>query len=152
MRTMKGFAVVISGIVIHAAAQSTATNRVGCANFTCYPAQPAASFGSGTYSVGGDVSAPVLVHAVDPVLSEEARRTHYQGECILQVVIGPDGKVSKAMVSRPLGMRLDEKAVDAVKQYRYKPAMLHGRAVPVHMSVTVTFRNETASEAPSQPD
>ncbi len=96
--------------------------------------------GGGLFHVGGGVSAPTLIYSVDPEFSDEARRAKYQGVCVVTVIVDAQGNVQRPRVSRPLGMGLDEKAIEAVKQYRFKPAQLQGHAVPVEISVEINFR------------
>ena len=96
--------------------------------------------GGGLYHVGGGVGAPQLIYSVDPEFSDEARRAKYQGVCLVQIVVDAQGNVQRAKVLRALGMGLDEKAIEAVKQYRFKPAMLQGKPVPVEVNVEVNFR------------
>jgi TonB family protein len=86
------------------------------------------------------VSAPIPVFTPDPEYSDEARREKYQGTVVLWVVIGPDGVPQHMRVQRSLGMGLDEKAMEAVKTWRFKPAMRNGQPVPVEVSVEVSFR------------
>lgn len=95
--------------------------------------------GGGPYRVGGGVSAPKVLYAPDPEYSEEARKAKYQGTVLLYVVVGPDGKAHEVRVSRALGMGLDEKAVEAVKLWKFEPAHLDGRSVPVQVNVEVNF-------------
>jgi TonB family protein len=92
------------------------------------------------YKVGGDVSAPTLIYSVDPSYSEQARRAKYQGVCLVQVVVNAQGSVQRTKVLRPLGMGLDKKAVQAVKQYRFTPALRNGKPVQVALNVEVNFR------------
>jgi protein TonB len=96
--------------------------------------------GGGAYRVGGGVSAPRALYAPDPEYSEEARKAKYQGVVVLWVVVGPDGRVHDMRVSRPLGLGLDEKALEAVKQWRFEPAHKDGQAVAVQVNVEVNFR------------
>jgi periplasmic protein TonB len=96
--------------------------------------------GGGAYRVGGGVSAPRALYAPDPEYSEEARKAKYQGVVVLWIVVGPDGKVHDMRVSRPLGLGLDEKALEAVKQWRFEPARKDGQAVAVQVNVEVNFR------------
>lgn len=97
-------------------------------------------YGGGVYHVGGGVSEPVLVYSVDPEFSDEARRAKYQGICIVELIVDAQGNPQQVKVVRPLGMGLDEKAVQAVKQYRFKPAVFHGKPVPVMVDISVDFR------------
>lgn len=98
-----------------------------------------ANYGGGLYSVGNGVSAPVPIYEVDPEFSDEARRAKYQGVVALQIVVDTKGLPENIQIVRHLGMGLDEKAIEAVKQYRFKPAMYHGRPVPVSIIVEVDF-------------
>ena len=77
--------------------------------------------GGGAFRVGGGVSAPKAIYAPDPEYSEEARKAKYQGTCVLWLVVGPDGKPRDIKVSRTLGLGLDEKAIEAVKQWKFDP-------------------------------
>jgi len=96
--------------------------------------------GGGVYRVGGGVSPPRPTFAPDPEYSEEARKAKYQGTVILTMIVGPDGKARDIRVSRSLGMGLDEKALEAVRTWRFDPARKNAQAVAVMISVEVTFR------------
>jgi periplasmic protein TonB len=97
-------------------------------------------YGGGLYHVGGGVSAPQLVFAPDPEFSDEARRAKYQGVCVVSLIVDAQGLPQRVQVVRHLGMGLDEKAVEAVKQYKFKPATLQGKPVPVEVNIEVNFR------------
>jgi|HubBroStandDraft_4_1064222.scaffolds.fasta_scaffold17399_2 protein TonB len=96
--------------------------------------------GGGVFHVGGGVSAPKAIYAPDPEYSEEARKAKFQGTCVLWLIVGPDGKPHDVKVGRTLGLGLDEKALEAVKNWRFDPAMKDGKPVSVAISVEVTFR------------
>ena len=96
--------------------------------------------GGGPYRVGGGVSAPRALYAPDPEYSEEARKAKYQGTVVLWVVVGPDGRPHDIRVSRSLGLGLDEKAVEAVRQWKFEPARKDGNPVAVQINVEVNFR------------
>jgi TonB family protein len=96
--------------------------------------------GGGPYRVGGGVSAPKPLFTPDPEYSEEARKSKYQGVVVLWLVIGPDGRPHEIQVARPLGMGLDEKAIEAVRTWRFEPAKKDGHPVAVQMNVEVSFR------------
>lgn len=98
------------------------------------------NYGDGVMHVGGGVSAPVLIYSVDPEFSDEARRAKYQGICIVQLIVDAHGNPQNIQVVRALGMGLDQKAEEAVKQYKFKPAYYKGHAVPVVVDVSVNFR------------
>jgi len=96
--------------------------------------------GGGAFRVGNGVSAPRALDTPDPEYSEEARKAKYQGVVVLWLVVGPDGRPRDIRVSRPLGMGLDQKAVEAVQRWRFEPAMKDGRPVAVQINVEVNFR------------
>jgi periplasmic protein TonB len=96
--------------------------------------------GGGVFRVGGGVSAPKATFAPDPEYSEEARKAKYQGTCVLWLIVGPDGHPRDIRVSRTLGLGLDEKAIEAVKNWKFEPAMKDGKPVAVQINVEVDFR------------
>jgi TonB family protein len=96
--------------------------------------------GGGVYKVGGGVSAPVVVSKVDPEYSEEARKAKYSGSVLLSIVVDTEGRARDIHVSRSLGMGLDEKAIEAVEKWRFKPGMRNGQAVNVRATIEVNFR------------
>jgi periplasmic protein TonB len=96
--------------------------------------------GGGAYRVGGGVSAPRATYAPDPEYSEEARKAKYQGTVVLWCVVGPDGRVRDVRVQRSLGLGLDEKAMEAVKTWKFDPAKKDGAPVAVQINVEVNFR------------
>jgi TonB family protein len=97
-------------------------------------------FNGGVYRVGNGVTPPLLVFKKDPDYSEEARKAKYQGVVTLYVVVGLDGKVTDVRVVHSLGLGLDEKAIDAVKQWLFKPGTKDGKPVRVSATVEVNFR------------
>jgi periplasmic protein TonB len=97
-------------------------------------------YGGGVYHVGGGVSNPILIYAPDPEFSDEARRAKYQGICVVGLIVDIQGNPQRVHIVRPLGMGLDEKALEAVRQYKFKPAMFKGRPVPVEVDIEVNFR------------
>jgi len=99
-----------------------------------------AGYGGGLFRVGGGVTAPKVVSAPDPEYSEEARKAKYQGTVILWVIVGADGRTKEIKVQRPVGLGLDQKAMEAVKRWIFEPATKDGKPVNVQMSVEVNFR------------
>jgi TonB family protein len=79
--------------------------------------------GSKVYKIGGSVSAPRATQSPPPEYSNEARDAKYQGTCVLGLIVGTDGLPRDVKGIRRLGLGLDEKAVEAVKQWKFKPAM-----------------------------
>jgi TonB family protein len=96
--------------------------------------------GGGAYRVGGGVSAPRALYSPDPEYSEEARKAKWQGTVVLWVIVGPDGKPRDIRIQRSLGMGLDEKAIEAVRQWKFDPAKKDGQPVAVQINVEVNFR------------
>jgi len=96
--------------------------------------------GGGVYRVGGGVSAPRVLYAPDPNYSDEARKAKYQGTVVLWVIVGPDGRVHDVRVQRTLGLGLDEKAIEAVRTWKFEPAKRNGQPVAVQVNVEVNFR------------
>jgi TonB family protein len=96
--------------------------------------------GGGVYSVGGGVSAPIPIYKPEPAYSEEARKAKYQGIVVLYIIVDTQGDVTECRVLKPLGLGLDEKAVEAVKTWKFKPSMRNGTPVKVYVSVEVSFR------------
>lgn len=96
--------------------------------------------GGNVYQPGGDVSAPTLVFAPEAEFSDEARRNKYEGICVVGVIVDAQGNPRNLRVLRHLGMGLDEKALDAVARYKFKPAKKNGKAVAVRIEVYVNFR------------
>ena len=94
----------------------------------------------GALRVGGDVKAPVVVRRVNPKYPEEARRTHVTGIVVLQVLIGKDGYVKHVEVLKPLMFLLDQSAIDAVRQWQFRPGTLDGKPVDVVFDLTIQFR------------
>ena len=99
-----------------------------------------AGVGGGVYSVGGGVSNPIPIYRPDPPYSEEARKAKYQGTVVLYIIVSASGTVTECRVVKPLGLGLDEKAVETVRTWKFKPAMLNGAPVPVRVLVEVSFR------------
>ncbi len=96
--------------------------------------------GGGAFRVGGGVSAPRPIYSPDPEYSEEARKAKFQGTCVLWLVVGPDGRPRDIKIARTLGLGLDEKAIEAVKNWKFEPAMKDGKPVAVMINVEVSFR------------
>jgi TonB family protein len=92
---------------------------------------------------------PHAVFAPDPEYSEEARKAHYEGTCVLWTIVGTDGRVQNTKVARRLGHGLDEKAIEAVKLWKFEPAMYEGKPVAVQINIEVTFRADDVVVSPT---
>lgn len=98
----------------------------------------------GPLRVGGDVKAPIKVKALPPVYPELARKARIQGIVIVEAVIDREGNVVKAKVLRSPGAHFgfDQAAINAVKQWKFKPGTQNGKAVDVIFTLTVIFKLE----------
>jgi periplasmic protein TonB len=113
---------------------------IGSGNGAGYGPGSGGGLGGGAYHVGGGVSAPLVLSAVDPEYSDEARRAKFTGIVVVALVVDPSGMPQRVHVIRRLGMGLDEKAIQAVQQYRFKPAEYQGKPVPVEVNIEVIFQ------------
>jgi TonB family protein len=102
--------------------------------------QPALPDAESAYRAGGEVSSPQLLTKVEPEYSMEARVAHYSGVVRLSVIIGTDGHTKDIRVTNSLGLGLDEKAMDAVRQWTFKPGMKDGQPVSVRATIEVKFK------------
>ena len=96
--------------------------------------------GGGVFRVGGGVTAPALLFKVEPEYSEEARKAKYQGTVVLYVEVDASGHARNLRVVRSLGLGLDEKAIEAVKKWKFKPGYKDGKPVTVAATIEVNFR------------
>ena len=88
---------------------------------------------------GGDIRPPTKIKHVAPLYPSIAQSNRVQGTVILEAVINEQGEVSQVRVLRSV-MLLDEAAMNAVRQWRFTPTLLNGQAVPIVMTVTVSFQ------------
>ena len=96
-------------------------------------------FGGGIFSIGGGVTTPTLLAQMLPEYSEEARKAKYEGTVILETIVRRDGTVEVVRVTRSLGYGLDDKAIEAVSQWRFRPGMRNGEPVDVALKIEVNF-------------
>jgi periplasmic protein TonB len=96
--------------------------------------------GGGPYRPGSGVSPPRLIREVRADYTDAARRQNISGEVELEIVVRSDGSVGDVKVLRRLGSGLDERAVQAVRQWRFSPARLKGVPVDVIVEVSVEFK------------
>lgn len=96
--------------------------------------------GGGPRRIGGGVSAPVLIYSVEPEFSEEARKAKVAGNVLVNLWVDTNGLPTHVHVIRGVGMGLDQKAVEAVKQYKFRPAQENGKPVLVELNVEVNFQ------------
>jgi TonB family protein len=113
---------------------------LGSGNGNGYGPGTGGNFGGGLEHVGGGVSAPVPLFEPEAEFSDEARRAKYQGLCLVSLIVDAQGNPQGIHIARSLGMGLDEKAMEAVRKYKFKPAMKAGHPVPVPITIEVNFR------------
>ena len=99
-----------------------------------------AGIGGGPYRPGSGVTAPGLLREVKPVYSEEGRRRGVEGDVLMEVVVRADGSVGAVRIVRGLGAGLDQRAAEAVRQWKFSPARRFGTPVDVLVEVSVEFR------------
>jgi TonB family protein len=95
--------------------------------------------GGGPYHPGSGIEPPRVLTEVRPTYTEEARRLGVRGDVQLEVVVQQNGRVGNVRVVRGLGAGLDQKAIDAVRQWRFAPARRQGSAVDVVVQIAVEF-------------
>jgi TonB family protein len=81
-----------------------------------------------------------LRRKVEPAYSEEARKAKFQGHVVLGMDVNASGEVTNPRVLRSLGLGLDEKALEAVRQWQFDPAIKDSRAVSAYVQVEMNFR------------
>lgn len=96
--------------------------------------------GGGPFAPGSGIEPPVLLREVKPLYTEEARKRALEGDVMLEIVVRQDGSVGNVRITRTLGGGLDQKAVDAVRQWRFGPARRRGAPVDVVVEVSVEFK------------
>jgi TonB family protein len=111
-------------------------NGSGCVGAGCAATNPPAG---GAYKPGNGVTEPKVLQRVEPAYSEEARKAKWQGTVIVSLVVDEKGKATNVTVVRPLGLGLDEKAIEAVKKWVFAPGTKDGKPVPVTAQIEITF-------------
>ena len=93
----------------------------------------------GAMALSGNIDPPVKVFSPRPLYTEEARRAGIQGIVILEAVVDAEGSVRNVKILKGLPMGLDQSAVDTVMTWKYQPAKMEGRPVPVYFTFTISF-------------
>jgi TonB family protein len=99
-----------------------------------------AGTGGGPYRPGSGIAPPALLREVKPIYTEDGRRRGIEGDVELEVVVRADGSVGAIRILRGLGAGLDQRASEAVRQWRFSPARRFGTPVDVLVEVSVEFR------------
>jgi protein TonB len=95
--------------------------------------------GGGVFRIGKGVTPPRVIYQTDPEFSEEARKAKYQGTCVLGLIVDSNGRPTAIRVINALGMGLDEKAIESVKNWKFEPGKKDGHDVAVEIAVEVDF-------------
>jgi TonB family protein len=111
-------------------------NGSGCVGAGCAAANPPAG---GAYKPGNGVTEPKVLQRVEPAYSEEARKAKWQGTVIVSLVVDEKGNATNVTVVKPLGLGLDEKAIEALKKWVFAPGTKDGKPVPVMAQIEITF-------------
>jgi periplasmic protein TonB len=96
--------------------------------------------GGGPYRPGAGITAPSILREVQPDYTDEARRRAIQGDVVLEIVVRADGGVASVKLLQGLGAGLDQRAIDAVRQWKFNPAKRYGTPVDVLVEVAVEFK------------
>jgi TonB family protein len=131
--------------------QSTPFNDNGTAQAAPEKASHPSPDADGAYVVGGGVTIPKVIHSEDPQFTNDARRKRVAGTSILSFIVDIDGNPTDVHVKRSLAETvspkfhkiaegLDQQAIKAVSQYKFEPATLEGKPVPVKLTIEVSFR------------
>ncbi len=108
------------------------------------PPSDGGQFGTGRYTgdaleIGDGVPKPVAIHKPQPLYTEEARQRRIQGVVILQGIVDEEGNVRNLKVIKGLPFGLDQKAIEGVYQWKFKPTVHQGKPVAVHFYFTVNY-------------
>lgn len=96
--------------------------------------------GGGPYRPGSGIDPPSVLREVKPAYTDQGRRQGVEGDVVLEIVVRRDGSVGEVKILRRLGAGLDQKAIDAVRQWRFSPARRQGAPVDVVVEVAVEFK------------
>jgi protein TonB len=96
--------------------------------------------GGGPYRPGSGITPPGLVREVKPIYTEEGRRRGVEGDVVMEVVVRADGSVGAVRTLQGLGSGLDQRAAEAIRQWKFSPARRFGTPVDVLVEIAVEFR------------
>ena len=96
--------------------------------------------GGGPYRPGSGITAPSILREVKPDYTEEGRRRNIEGDVVLEIVVRRDGTVGSVKLLQGLGAGLDQRAIEAVRQWRFSPAKRYGTPVDVMVEVAMEFK------------
>jgi len=137
-------ALIASPLAAQDAAPPSAPSAVAgesapCGTSSPFPAERPCST-SPLHRIGDGVTPPVVLFRAHPQVTEQARKAEFNGAVTVTLTVDTCGRPQDVRVARGVGMGLDESAVEAVKHYAFKPAMLDHEPVPVELDVAVIFQ------------
>jgi len=141
-----GSALVAAGLFAQDNAPSSATSPDSQSRVPPSTPPSAGTAHSAPFKVCGAKSPPPcatpprVIKSHDPDYSKEARKQNIEGVGVLWLIVGADGLPHNIRVARVVGYGLDEKAIEAVEKWRFKPGTMDGHPVDVQNNVEVTFR------------
>jgi len=89
--------------------------------------------------IGGDVLAPIRIHAPQPQYTEAAKKARIQGVAIAQAIVDKEGNVTDVKILKGLPMGLDHEALKAIRTWKFEPATRNGEPVSVYYTITLRF-------------
>ena len=93
----------------------------------------------GVFKVGGGVAPPKVLTQIPPQYTDEARAAHYNGTVVVEAIVRQDGTLDVIRIVRGLDYGLTERAIEALKQWKFDPAVKNGKAVAVSLNIEVNF-------------
>lgn len=96
--------------------------------------------GGGPYRAGSGITPPSIIREVKPDYPQDARRRGLEGDVVVEIIVRADGSVGQVRLLQGLGGGLDERAIAAVRQWRFDPARRRGTPVDVVVEIAVEFR------------
>jgi TonB family protein len=110
-------------------------------------ARPPINPPAGVFRVGAGVSPPSVISRVEPQYSDEARQARIQGSVTLEAIVRKDGTLEILRVVKSLDPTLDQNAIEALQQWRFRPGMKDGQPVDVALNILVNFNLESRPAA-----
>jgi len=107
---------------------------------THIPSEPYREMRPGVYRSGDGITPPSVLYKVEAQYSDQAVKAGLEGTVVLYMEVGPNGQASNIRVVRGLGLGLDEKAIEAVSRWQFRPGMKDGQPVTVTVTIQVNFR------------
>ena len=104
------------------------------------PTRIGSSPGSATSKSADAETPPRAIFSPEAEYTEEARAAKFEGTCVVQLIVGTDGKPSNIVVTKKVGYGMDERAVAAVSKWKFEPGRRNGRPVPSRLSLSLQFK------------